>query len=87
MKLNSLTFYPNGNVSARDEEVSGPDQVHEEVPMHNWMTLYFKYLESKGIDPAATPMLAVQHTGDCVYVKAIKVPEGWSYELLPIKTY
>lgn len=73
----SVTFFPNGNVAAFDQNENQIGELQESL-----YSLYFKFLESKGIDPTKIGEIAIFINNTWRYLKPFKTEKGdWNYNI------
>ena len=68
----SLMIFSNGNVAAFNK--NGEQICELQVSTFD---LYFKFLESQGIDPAEIGTIETIINGRSVYLKPFKTEDGW----------
>jgi len=81
-KIKSLTFYPNGHVSARDEQ----GEQMGEIQATGWLELYFDHLLEMGYDVRDIPDIHARlNDGELHRVRPILSEAGqWAYKIEPI---
>lgn len=71
-----ITFWPNGQLSARDLAGNTVDSLQAK----GWMELYFEYLEQQGIDPA-TIQFEAMYGDHWMIIEPFKTNYGWNVNL------
>lgn len=72
----TVYIYPNGSISCRDSQGNVIDELQE-----SWITLYFQFLESKGINPLDIPIIETTIDGETKYIRPVKLKNGWNWTL------
>lgn len=76
MQPHKITFWPNGQLSARDNEGNPIDTLQAK----GWMQVYFEYLEEQGLDPTSIHFEGMY--GDrWMNITPFKTDYGWNVNL------
>lgn len=77
MKPAAAMIFSNGSVAVFDEDGQQIPELQEP-----WMVLWFRFLESKGVDPATIPDIAIIVNGRNMHVRPFRTTDGgWSWRL------